>query len=225
MGGGRAEPICLTAAAGNVPFTNKIISFPDFMAQKSTLPFGQLPILTVEYASGKTKTFTQSNSILRYFGKRGGLYPTDDDMEAMEVDSVIDILDDMVDPLRTTVRGAVKSLIRDTEFTNEEKMDIRKRWIQKFPIFLNAIETKLKESESGWVAGGSNVTIADLSLYVTLIWIKTGILDGIPTNVIDEYPACLALMEKVTTVEGIKKWKEEYTIPYKSSFDFQPNVK
>lgn len=220
---GRAEPIRLAAAAGKIPFTNHILSFPEFMAKKESFPFGQVPVLEMQMEDGSVKSITQSNAILRYVGKLGGLYPTNE-IQAMEVDEILDILDDMAEPIRVSVRGAVRTLISETEFTDEEKLAIRTRWMSKFPLFLEKIESKLVASSSGWVIGSEKVTIADIAISVVLTWIKSGILDGIPTSVLDKFPACLALIEKVANVEGIKKWKETYSMPYASTFDFVPEA-
>jgi glutathione S-transferase len=218
--GGRAEAIRLAAAAGKVPFTNKTISFPEFAELKKSFPLGQVPILEIEMPSGEKSTITQSDAILRYFGKRGGLYPTDD-LLAMKVDSTLNILEDLSATLVLTVKGAKGVGLSENDWTSEEKISIRQTWVEKsLPRFLSPIETDLKASKSGWIVGDS-VTIADLLLYAKLNWIKGGVLDGIPPEVLNDYPACLALFEKVKTVGGIKEWMETYSVPYES-FDYQP---
>jgi glutathione S-transferase len=220
--GGRAEAIRLTAAAGGIAFTNKVLTFPEFMEvkhDKELIPLGQVPVLHIE-KDGKTRTVTQSLAILRYFGKIGGLYPSDEIL-ALDVDSLLALLEDLLKTLILTVGGAVSALVSDTEWTGEEKIKIRKRWIEKsLPKFLGFIEDTLKSSKSGWLVGDS-VTIADINLYTDLTWVSSGILDGIPTTVLDEYPGCKELMEKVKTVNGIEQWTDKYSKPY-SSFDYEP---
>jgi glutathione S-transferase len=220
--GGKAEPIRLTAAAGGIAFTNKVMSPAAFKQAKidadGTLPLGQLPILEIE-TDGEKLTLTQSAAILRYFGKLGGLYPTDD-IEAMQVDGMMCILDDLVATLGMSARGAVGSMISDTEWTTEEKIAIRVKWMENaLPRFLGFIEKGLESSESGWLVG-DNVSIADIRMYTDLAWISSGVLDGIPVTVLEEYPCCLALMEKVKGVEGVKKWMDMYSKPY-PTFDFE----
>lgn len=218
--GGRAEAIRLAAAVGSIPFTNKSLAFQEFLAAKNSYPLGQVPVLEIEKDGKESQTITQSSAILRYFGKRAGLYPTDD-IQAMRVDEICSVLNDAIAPLAMTVRGAVKCLIGETEWTTEEKMEIRKRWMEKeMPKYLGFLESALKSSTSGWLVGGA-LTIADLSAFVDLSWIGGGILDGIPTSVLDDYPSCVALMEKVQSVEKVKEWMEKYEKPY-GTFDFMP---
>lgn len=219
--GGRAEPIRLAFAAGNIPFTNKVLTFPEFNEAKPTFPLGQVPILDMDFGETK-KTLTQSTSILRYVGKLGGLYPTDDHVTAMEIDEITSILEDMRAPIATTVQGSVKSLLSDeTEFTAEEKLAIRKRWVEKsLPHYLGFIEKKLAASSSGWLVGDS-LSIADLMLFCELTWFSSGVLDGIPVTVLEPYSGCTALMEKVKGHDGVKKWMDSYSKPYQT-FDYLP---
>jgi glutathione S-transferase len=219
---GRAEAIRLAAAVGNIPFTNEILTFPEFKAKKAEFPLGQVPILKLEYPSGETKTITQSNAILRYIGKRASLYPTDE-VQALEVDELLEMMYDATAVIALTVRGAVNALINEEkDFTSEEKLGMRKRWMEKdLPKFFGRIEATLNESKSGWCVGDS-ITIADLSAAVTFTWITSGVLDGIPKEVLDEYPACKALHEKVHNFPAVKKWYDAYPKPYKQSFDYSP---
>lgn len=71
--GGRAEPLRLAAAVGKIAFTNKSVDFKDFGEMKETLPLAQLPVLEIEEEGKDKVTLTQSVSILRYFGKLGGM--------------------------------------------------------------------------------------------------------------------------------------------------------
>ena len=218
---GRAEPIRLSLAVGGVPFTNKVLSFSAFAESKSSLPLGQLPTLDLDFGDTK-KTLTQSSAVLRYVGKLGGLYPRNDDVTSLEIDEILSILDDLRSPLVLTILGKIKALLSDdTDFTSEEKIEIRTRWLNKtLPRFLGFIEKKISENSSGWVVGES-ISIADLAVYCELAWFSSGILDGIPANVLDSYPACTQLMQKVKSHEGVKKWMDAYSKPY-DNFEYVP---
>jgi glutathione S-transferase len=220
--GGRAEPIRLALALGGIPFSNKVLTFAEFSEAKSSLPLGQLPTLDIDCGASQ-KTLTQSIGILRYVGKIGGLYPKDDDVKAMEIDEVMSIMEDIKTPVAMTLQGAVKCLLSDdTEFTSEEKLKIRERFVSKhIPRFLDFIEKKMSSNEgSDWIVGDS-MTIADLVVYCDLTWISGGILDGVPTTVLDAFPACKALIENVKNDDKVKKWYEQYSKPY-GNFDYEP---
>jgi Glutathione S-transferase len=220
--GGRAEAVRLTAAAGGIPFTNKVMTFPEFKEAKENadlMPLGQLPVLEIE-KDGIKSVVAQSGAILRYFGKLGGLYPSSD-VDAMQVDSMLYLLEDLAGAIILSVKGAVRSHISNDEWADDVKLGIRKRWLETdVPKFLGFIEKSLEKSASGWLVGDTP-TVADIKLYTDLTWYFGGVLDGIPTNLLDSYPACKALMKKVEAIDGVHKWMEQYSKPY-ATFDFKP---
>ena len=57
-------------------FADQRVTFDTFRGMKASgeLPYGTLPVLVVDGA--QKRTIAQSNAILRYAGKLGGLYPT-----------------------------------------------------------------------------------------------------------------------------------------------------
>jgi glutathione S-transferase len=220
--GGRAEAIRLAAAAGGIPFTNKVLTFPEFKDAKDNaeiMPLGQLPVLEIEKDGGKS-VITQSGAILRYFGKLGGLYPSSD-LDAMQVDSMLYLLEDLAGAIILSVKGAVRSHVSEDEWGDDVKLAIRKRWLETdVPKFLGFIEKSLEKSTSGWLVGEAP-TVADIKLYTDLTWYCGGVLDGIPKDMLDSYPACKALMGKVEAIEGVHKWMQHYSKPY-STFEFKP---
>lgn len=222
--GGKAEPIRLAAAVGGIPFTNKVLTFPEFAQARKSFPFGQVPILQVDMLDDEgnikeTSIVTQSDGILRYFGKLAKLYPTNEFL-AMKVDEFLCILEDLSSSITMTIQGPKKLLLSDGEWSTEQKTAIREKWVDTcVPKYVGNIENVLKASKSGWLVGES-ITIADIKCFVLLSHYSSGILDGVPTTVFDKYPNCLALMEKVKEVDGIKSWKEKYPVPY-GNFDYE----
>jgi len=95
-GGGRGIPIRLACALGNVTYRDLYIKGEAFKKAKADglIPYGQMPVLFVDGAP-----IAQSLSILRYIGKIGGLYPTDDILKAAKVDMFLLLLKDMQEPM------------------------------------------------------------------------------------------------------------------------------
>ena len=110
---GLAEPTRLALRLGGVPFTETRVSYEDLSLARTnadastSLPFGQLPTLTVEETvfandgdarkNGVVKTssvFGQSAALLRYVGRKTNLYPVDDERQ-LRVDAVEECLADL----------------------------------------------------------------------------------------------------------------------------------
>ena len=74
---GRAGAIRAALKLGKVPFDDVKLPFSEFAKERVShpdqFPLGQMPVLTVDGV-----VHTQSSAMLRWAGKKSGLYPTDD---------------------------------------------------------------------------------------------------------------------------------------------------
>ena len=100
---GRNELICLILAISKIPFEDGLFNVAEYKKKASTLPFGQLPTITIEKTSGTAETYGQSTAIARYAAKLGGMYPENDLEAALLQDSVVDSWRDMLDRFYATV--------------------------------------------------------------------------------------------------------------------------
>src|ERR1041384_6346494 len=87
---GRGASIRDAFRIGGIPFEDVHVPPERFRGLKPQLPFGSLPVLDVETRDG-TVTSAQSNAILRFVGRRAGLYPVDDPLRALKVDEALDL--------------------------------------------------------------------------------------------------------------------------------------
>ena len=56
---------------------------------------------------------------------------------------------------------------------------------------------------------GSSLTIADLAMYRLVGWISGGVLDGLPTDLVDSYPQIKANVEATKSNEKVKAYLAE----------------
>ena len=87
--GGKAEPIRLLCFYCKISFIDERYNFEEFRAAKTSLPFSQLPVLTVD----KT-IIPQTNAILRYVARLSrddSLYPVSDIGRAAILDGLLDL--------------------------------------------------------------------------------------------------------------------------------------
>merc|ERR1711937_266376 len=165
---------------------------PEFKAMQSSLPLGQLPILEVDGT-----TITQSEAILRYAGKKSGLYPTDP-LLAAQVDEVQSIVGDYAAVLSRSMGKP------------DEKEALRKEIAETvIPKLFPYLEKKAKDNSSGFLVG-SSVTTADLTVFFVVQSLQSGKLDGIPTTVVDSYPSLIALKEKVGAIPEVQAHLASY---------------
>ena len=112
-----------------IPFTNVAISIPEFQKIKSELPCGQVPTLEIENGKGDNIILAESNAILRFVAKLGGIHPTNF-LAAAEVDMVVDMVDDLQKFLTLTVTGPKAYFIGDEDWSEEKIIEIRKKLME-----------------------------------------------------------------------------------------------
>jgi len=227
---GRGEPIRLAFVQAGLPFTNKVVEFAEFSELKASLPCGQLPVLEIsedgDSKDDKKKTYyDQSNAILRYVGKVGGLYPSDM-AQALEVDAVIDVVEEAGKFIGFSMMGPKGVFLTEATLSKEEVLEMRKKIMdpsipKNTAFFLSVLEKRLDENKSGWFVG-DKVTIADLRVHQLVAWLTSGILDGIPTDCLDSsYPLLKANYERVEALPAIAAFRAKYGNKYKT-FDYTP---
>mmetsp|Transcript_10295 Transcript_10295/g.16538 ORF Transcript_10295/g.16538 Transcript_10295/m.16538 type:complete len:238 (-) Transcript_10295:61-774(-) len=190
---GRGLPIRLAFAIGNIEFKDVRLSREAFadLKKNGKLPLGQLPTLTV-----CGNVYAQSFAILKYAGVEAGLYPSNV-LEAMEVDSAIMTLEDVMFPLSMSIFPERYGL--ENWKDEKQKMEVRGRLNDIISGKLGKLDAILSKNKSKY-AVGSKMTIADIMIYTSLRNFKSGRLDGISSDV----------SSKCNTLEAIYKTVHEH---------------
>jgi glutathione S-transferase len=189
---GRAAPIRDALQIGHVMFDDVHVPPEQFRERRAAgeFPFGGLPVLDVETTAG-TLCSAQSNAILRFAGRLSGLYPVDDPLQALKVDEALDLGED--------INGLIAPSLHEQD--TDKKLAMRKVLAEEtLPFWLGCFERLLVQNgDTGFIVGES-LSIADLKLYWILDWLTSGILDGIPTTVADDFAAVMNWRKNITAV-------------------------
>ena len=185
----RGEECRLALFLAGVDFEDNRLPRDAWPALKPTTPFGSLPTFEVE---GKPAV-SQSNAILGHIGRRYGLLPKDE-WEALRLDSLLSACED----LRYAVNKTLG--IQDPE---ELK---RKRSRAHRGAHQDVGHRTWKNRSSGRFAGGPDISVADIKLFIVLGWLKGGVLDHVPTDVISGFPKLEKLHEAVKTHPKVVAW-------------------
>ena len=199
----RAEVTRLSLYIGDIPFEDYRIEGNDYdkfkktgeLPNKKIAPFKQLPVLDVD-----GKIFAQTGAIARFCGKLSGLYPKNDDYNAALIDQIIEGAQDI--NYLVTLSGRDK----DTERKKTARNILATRHLPKWFQFL---ENLLKQNTKSIYFVDSDLTIADLAIWRLLGWLKSGMLDGVPTTILDDYDHLNKLREEIYKNPKVIKWMDE----------------
>ena len=199
----RAEVTRLSLFIGDIPFEDYRIENEDYdkfkktgeLPNKKIAPFKQLPVLDVD-----GKIFAQTGAIARFCGKISGLYPKNDDYKAALIDQIIEAAQDI--NYLVTLSGIDK----DPERKKMARDILANRHLPKWFQFLENI---LKQNTDSVYFVESDLTIADLAIWRLLGWLKSGMLDGVPTTILDDYDHLNKLREEIYKNPKVIKWMDE----------------
>lgn len=194
----RAEPSRLALHLGGIPFEDVRLGREEFLAMKTggELPFGQVPALDVD-----GERIAQSHGIARFCGKLGGLYPQDDALAAMKIDELMGVAEQMAGTLSPSMR----------EQDTDKKMALRAELgATTLPHWLGLLERRLEQNGDSGFFVGSEMTMADLVIWRLLGWLVGGILDGLPTNMLDGFAGLAAHQARIGEHPKIKAWMHEH---------------
>ena len=195
----RAEVLRISLFIGNISFEDVRISREEFrevvltgkLRNGMSVPFHQLPVLEID-----GKIVGQTGAIARFCGKLSGLYPKND-LLAAKVDQIIDTATDITNLVSPTVREKNEIIKKNTREKLSNKL--LPRW---FTYLENILEN---EKGSTWFVD-NKISIADIAIWRLLGWLKSGMLDGIPTNICNPYLKLKAVHTEVHKHPKVQEW-------------------
>ena len=199
----RAEVTRLSLFIGDIPFSDHRIEGDEYDEFKKTgklpngkiAPFKQLPVLEVD-----EKIFAQTGAIARYCGKLSGLYPKDDDYKSALIDQIIEAAQDI--NFLVTLSGRDK---------DPEKKKVARDILatRHLPKWFQYLENLNKQNEESIYFVGKDITIADLAIWRLLGWLTSGLLDGVPTKILESYPNLIKLRKEIYKNPKVIKWMDK----------------
>ena len=196
----RAEVARLALFIGDIPFKDYRFESQDTEALKKDgklpngliAPFKQLPVLDVD-----GKIFAQTGAIARFCGKLSGLYPKNKDLEAAQIDQIIEAAQDI--NYLVTLSG------RDKE---KDRLELARKILatKHLPKWFQFLEDLLEKNQESNFFIGKNISIADLAIWRLLGWLSSGLLDGVPTNILEPYEKIKVLREEVYKHPKVNEW-------------------
>ena len=194
----RAEVLRVSLFISNIPFEDVRISREEFINMIKTgylpngkkVPFHQLPVIEVD-----GEIIGQTGAIARYCGKISNLY-SKDNINAAKIDQIIDAATEITNLVSPTIRE------KDEQKKVEDRLLLKNKLL---PRWFRYLENILLESTSDWFVE-NKMTIADIAMWRLLGWLISGIIDGIPTTIVDSYPKLKNIHTNVHHHPKVQEW-------------------
>ena len=181
---GRAGAIREAFKQSKIEFEDIHVTHEEFAAKKAAgeYTFGQLPVLILEDGT----QVSQSTAILRWVGQQGGLYPSDA-TQALKVDEILDVLEDIITLFRPTMRLA-----------DEAEKKSKQQEIVAGPIipYLKGLEALATRNGANGHFVGDSTTVADIKTAAIFSMFTSGMLPGVESTLLDAYPNLKAVLTK-----------------------------
>lgn len=184
----RGEECRLALVLAGVDFEDRRIQREAWSALKPTTPFGGLPTLELP---GKP-VVSHSNAILGHIGRHHGLLPRDE-WEALRLESLMCAVEDLRHAITKTFG------IQDPEELKRKRSELVEGPIRTWA-------TNTDRQIIGAFAGGEHISVADIKIFVVAGWLKKGVLDHVPTDVLAPFPKLEQLCKAVANHPKIVEW-------------------
>jgi glutathione S-transferase len=185
----RGEECRLALHVAGVDFEDHRLPRADWSALKGQTPFGTLPFLEMPGHA----PLAQSNAILVLIGRLHGLHPTEA-FEAARHEAVMHYVEDLRVAISPTLR--IKDEVERKKARELLASDVIPTWGAN-------VEKQLGE---GPFFGGKKLQVVDIKLYVVTRWLKSGVLDHVPSTVLDPFRMLSHVHDAVFDHPSVKAW-------------------
>ncbi len=174
----------------NIKFKDYRFPFSEFVEVRKSTPFGQVPCMQIG-----NETITQTNALIRHFGKKAGLYPHDDYI-ALLCGEVMNIIED-----------ATNKVVATFGLEGDALQKARKKFASgPLTMYLKWLENRMQK-RGGTFYNGEKISMADFKIFVWTKGLCAGHLDHIPTNLVkNDAPMVFKHLNHMSNLEQIKDY-------------------
>jgi len=197
---GLAQASRNTLTYGDIHFEDIRVNKEEFEVLKTSLPYGQVPVLTVDQST----TIAQSKTILRYVSKLSRTYPKNP-LNAALIDQWTDLHTDFLSLLAINMYPAKHGLDEGCYDAHKHRQFLLQTHIPKYLQIIEDELSKTSDEDETWLGGMHTISMADMAWYPTLEWMRTEKFTGFSTSDMEAYPTiCKYLDEMRNQIHGIE---------------------
>lgn len=202
---GLAQASRNTLAYGDIKFEDVRIDREEFDAMKTSCPYGQLPVLTVD----DDTVIAQSKTILRYVSKLSRTYPKNE-LNAALIDQWTDLHTEFLSLLAVNMYPAKHGLDEACYDAHKHRKYLIQTHIPKYLQILEDELASISDEEETWLGKMNAVSMADMAWYPTLEWMQKECFTGFTKSDMEGFPAvCKYVNEMHHQIHGASPGETE----------------
>ncbi|KAJ0402226.1 hypothetical protein ATCC90586_002207 [Pythium insidiosum] len=189
-----------------IPFEDERIPFDEtFQRIRDKFPFGKVPVLQVDGES-----IAESQAMLRFVGRLGGLYPVNNPELALLVDEILGAYDDLLGLLLPSFMEKdpeQKKLMREELMAGPLQKMLDQ--IEKRLQHLEKVKGQQRQQEPGLDATERDVLIHEIMVWDYVRMFRGDFIDHLPhvsPKVVDQFPHLVAIYDKVAMLPKVQEW-------------------
>jgi glutathione S-transferase len=201
---GKGESIRLALRLSQTPFEDIRVTFPEWPELKPSMPYGQIPVMTIDNGP----MVTQSKALLRYVGTTFSqtLYPVE---KLLAIEEAIGVVEDFLDEWRPRHSDTPNDFFPEDFFGSEEGKllvkQVREKFVEKLlPKYMSYFTALLEKNDGKWLASTDEPTIADCYAIPFIRQLTRGHIDHVPTTCLDGYPKIIDYIKRFCALEQVK---------------------
>lgn len=200
---GKAEVARACLKIGGIEFEDYRMQREEWAELKPAMPMGQVPVLEDD-----GKVLCQSAAIDRYCARKAGLMPSDP-WAAAKADELYATAGEIGDMFSATFK------IQDQAEKEKARQDLV---AGPLPAKFAALTKMLDAIPDGQWVGGAKISHGDLAVWGMLSYLQSGLLDGVPTTLLEDYPRLSAFRQRVASLEPLVPYLDAQTAPIYGAF-------
>ncbi len=189
----RIDILRLSLSYGKIPYELNQIKREEWLKKKKLFPFGQLPVMDLD-----GMLYGHTHSLAIFCANKSNLYDTNE-KNALIINQVLDWANDITIKIAPSIRE------KNPEKAKKKREFFIKNDLNTWFYFLENLLKKASKNENFFT---DRFSLADIIAWRVIYWFKSGKLDLINPNFIDDYTVLKNYFENLVNYKPLTKLKE-----------------
>jgi glutathione S-transferase len=189
----RIDILRLSLSYGQIPYELNQIKREDWLKEKNKFPFGQLPVMDFN-----EMLFGHTHSLAIFCATKSNLYDTNDE-NALIINQVLDWANDITIKIAPSIRE------KNPDKAKKKREFFIRNDLNTWFVFLQDLLQRTSTNKKFFT---DKFSLADITAWRLIYWFKSGKLDQINSNFLDDFTVLKSYFENLSNYKPLNELKE-----------------